>query len=247
MPIPNSDTQGGFINWPPPALEYSINVSISWGVCLRVPVESLTLWEWLLHKTNWTKTTISYPLKTTAPELYHHFVVGIVRKLLWIGTVIAMAYFTFDTVNEVVRLYTSRPVDVMMKMERKDELTFPGVTFCNINPARASAVQNVPSLKAALDTGDEKRRRKRSATGNLFSTFVIQIMPDNMLIFDCVYFTREWHAFNSKHALMIKIRQKTTKGSTYRPHTTHNVNNLPIANLFISQSTFAWVFCFPCP
>ena len=59
-----------------------------------------------------------------------------------------------NTLREIIIVYISRPVDVVTKLDRKSDIPFPAVTFCNLNPTRNSMLVESQALRDALDVGE---------------------------------------------------------------------------------------------
>ena len=93
------------------------------------------------------------------------------KTILWILVILAMIALTINTLREVITEYSEQPVNVIIKMERKTELAFPAVTFCNINPTRRSQLYKSPLLNSVF-LYDENLRRKRN--GMLCIIIIIQ-------------------------------------------------------------------------
>ena len=82
--------------------------------------------------------------------------------------ILAMVAFTTNTLRQVITEFIERPVNVIIKMERKSELVFPAVTFCNINPTRKSRLQELPELNSVLNEGSITNLRRRKRAGIVF-------------------------------------------------------------------------------
>ena len=55
---------------------------------------------------------------------------------------ISMVMLTFNLYS-ITELYFSYSVDVIIKLNHETELVFPAVTFCNMNPVKRSALENM--------------------------------------------------------------------------------------------------------
>lgn len=99
-------------------------------------------------------------------------IIGPVKKLLWVVVIIAITASTMYTVCQVIIEFFNRPVDVVIKMERKSDLVFPAVTLCNINLTRQSQLFKSPLLESALDDHRTSCRRR----SGLFIFNIVQVL-----------------------------------------------------------------------
>ena len=93
------------------------------------------------------------------------------KKLIWALIIATMVAVLINTLIQVIIEYSRRPVDVIIKMERKTELVFPAVTFCNINPTRKSQLYKSPSLSSVF-AGEETTNSRKRRNGKLLSMYV---------------------------------------------------------------------------
>lgn len=77
---------------------------------------------------------------------------------------LGMMVISVNTLRELLIEYIARPVDVVTKLERETDLTFPAVTLCNINPMRNSKLSQSSLLTEALS--DNVISRVKRGNGN---------------------------------------------------------------------------------
>ena len=55
---------------------------------------------------------------------------------------LAMVSLAVNTFREVITEFSSRPTNVVKRIDQETDVAFPAVTLCNINPARNSKISD---------------------------------------------------------------------------------------------------------
>jgi len=78
------------------------------------------------------------------------------KKIMWIVVIMGMSAALIYNVVQLTRKYCDYPISVKLNVDHQQQLTFPSVAVCNMNPVKRSAW--LAAQNAAV-----KHRRKRSA------------------------------------------------------------------------------------
>ena len=74
--------------------------------------------------------------------------------------------FTFH-IYSITDQYFSHNVDVVIKLKHEKELLFPAVTFCNMNPVKRSAIENLGIFLESDSNSQLRDKLKRHKRGKL--------------------------------------------------------------------------------
>jgi|SRR6218665_338577 len=102
-------------------------------------------------------------------------VIGHFKKWFWILAMLLMTAGLCYNLKGLTMNYLSHQVDVAITLVYQQQVVFPAVTICNLNPVRKSALEaalskGVIDLDKPKSTRDVKseRRRKRQTGGEHF-------------------------------------------------------------------------------
>ena len=85
--------------------------------------------------------------------------IGGFKNCLWLLVIAGMTAALMYNIVELTKKYLSHPISVKLSVDHQQQLTFPSVTVCNMNPIKRSA------WLAAQNAAAQVKRRKKRSTG----------------------------------------------------------------------------------
>ena len=100
------------------------------------------------------------------------------KKIFWVVVMLGMAAALMYNILQLTRKYFDYPISVTLDVDHQQQLTFPSVTVCNMNPVKRSA------WLAAQNAAVKHRRKRAAGSLRVFNNF-LQIMRN--FVAACMY------------------------------------------------------------
>ena len=153
--------------------------------------------------------------------------VGCFRKFFWTPAILIFTAALLHTMVELTQTYLAYPISTTITVVNLQQVVFPAITICNMNPIKKSAF----GMMAGKTSGEAKKRRKR-ATGSCLKSriwgFGVRGFGDGNLINMSVSMKHNnsgWTWYNSIAAM------KTTLNNTRN----FNLNKIPKSYILESR------------
>jgi hypothetical protein len=89
------------------------------------------------------------------------FYAGVLKNGFW-GIALAIAVFLMIyNFSSITMTFFAYDTNVMLRLQNENQLQFPAITLCNMNPLRRSALEG-----SGLVSGNSATKRKKRSTRN---------------------------------------------------------------------------------